>query len=168
VLYTCGPYGNFLTPDGTLYEELVARCAWNKTWVPAVLPDCGATSCQQVLFPPKKTGLQFLPDAKNSLAPSSEFSQYNPSLPLVMKFPGPDFCDGDGKMLVVGKIPLDAKKLPEIVFRGNGSDEAFHIQIDSELEFVSRWGVYTNETMGKVGVAGDGTTIDTDEPFILR
>ena len=26
VLYTCGPYGNFLDAEGFLYEELISRC----------------------------------------------------------------------------------------------------------------------------------------------
>ena len=26
VLYTCGPYGNFMDADGFLYEELISRC----------------------------------------------------------------------------------------------------------------------------------------------
>ena len=59
VLYTCGPYGNFLSPEGDLFEELTAFCAWNQTWIPNSLPQCGATSCQEVPFPPKSTGLEF-------------------------------------------------------------------------------------------------------------
>ena len=167
VLYTCGPYGNFLSPEGDLFEELTAFCAWNQTWIPSSLPPCGATSCQEVPFPPKSTGLEFVPDAKNSLTPASKFSMYNPSLPLKMKFPGEDFCDGEGKMLVVGKIPVDAEDVPEIIFQGNGTDEAFHVQINHELEFVQRWGVVNNVSQGTTGEAGDGTTIDIDEPFIL-
>ena len=168
VLYTCGPYGNFLSPEGDLYEELVAECAWNQTWLPSSLPPCGATSCQEVPFPPKSTGLEFVPDAKNSLTPASKFSMYNPSLPLKMKFPGDDFCDGEGKMLVVGKIPADGEDVPEIIFQGNGTDEAFHVQINHEQEFVARWGVVNNVSLGRSGEPGDGTTIDIDEPFILR
>ena len=75
--------------------------------MPAQLPPCAATSCQEVPFPPKEVDLEFLPDARNSLTPASEFSQYNPSLPLTMKFPGGHFCSDGGKMMVVGKIPLD-------------------------------------------------------------
>ena len=84
-----------------------------------------------------------------------------------MKFPGEEFCDGEGKMLVVGKIPVDAEDVPEIIFQGNGTDEAFHVQINHELEFVQRWGVVNNVSQGTTGEAGDGTTIDIDEPFIL-
>ena len=168
VLYTCGPYGNFLSPEGDLYEELMASCSWNMSWTPSKLPSCGATACQEVPFPSKSTGLELLPDEKGSLTPESEFSKYNPSLPLVMRFPGIGFCDGDGKMMVVGKIPEGAKDLPEVIFHGNGSDEAFHIQIDAEMEYVRRWGVYNNATIGEAGEAGDGTTIDIEEPFILR
>ena len=71
ILYTCGPYGNFLSPDGLLYEELVAVCAWNKTWVPSVLDTCAATSCQEIPFPPKETGLVYTPDEKNNITLAS-------------------------------------------------------------------------------------------------
>ena len=76
ILYTCGPYGNFLrffidlttlkptlkhplsnSEEGTLYEELVAVCAWNKTWVLSRLDTCAATSCQEIPFRPKEIGL---------------------------------------------------------------------------------------------------------------
>ena len=30
ILYTCGPYGNFLSSQGDLYEELWATCEWNR------------------------------------------------------------------------------------------------------------------------------------------
>ena len=167
-LYTCGPYGNFLSSDGSLYEELVAQCEWNMSWSPSSLPACAATSCQEVPFPPRATGLQFVPDAENSLAPASQFSQYNPSLPLVMAFPGADFCSGEAKMLVVGKIPLDGDEPPDLVFRGPGSEEAFHVRIHADLEYIERWGVASNVTLGQAGGEGDGTTIDRDEPFIVR
>jgi hypothetical protein len=71
ILYTCGPYGNFLSEDGTLYEELVAECAWNKTWVPGKLDTCAATSCQEIPFPPKDIGLEYAPDAKNNITLAS-------------------------------------------------------------------------------------------------
>ena len=36
------------------------------------------------------------------------------------------------------------------------------------LEYVKRWAFTQNVTTGLVGQPGDGTTIDIDEPFILR
>ena len=31
VLYTCGPYGNFLDSNGFLYEYLISTCSWDRT-----------------------------------------------------------------------------------------------------------------------------------------
>ena len=149
--------------EGTLYEELVAVCAWNKTWVPSKLDTiphiwawnfgskyfvsgqkkqlsgkldtCAATSCQEIPFPPKEIGLVYTPDEKNNITLASEFSVYNPTLPLVMKFKGVSFCgDNREQMMVVGKIPAESEERPEIVFRGNGTDEAFHFRIDVDAE----------------------------------
>ena len=86
-----------------------------------------------------------------------------------MKFPGTSFCgDNTDKMLLVGNIPAESKEPLEIVFLGQGTDEAFHVLVDPDLEFVERWGVFRNETIGLVGTPGEGTTIDKDEPFVLR
>ena len=90
ILYTCGPYGNFLSPDGLLYEELVAVCAWNKTWVPSVLDTCAATSCQEIPFPPKEIGLVYTPDEKNNITlASGEPSHLQPLLRIFCVQPGP-------------------------------------------------------------------------------
>jgi hypothetical protein len=71
-LYTCGPYGKFqATPTSPLYEEQDSVCAWNKSWVPEVLPDCVSTSCPDVPFPPSFTGLIYRPDAKNNITLNS-------------------------------------------------------------------------------------------------
>ena len=40
--YTCGPYGQFLNENGTLYTMAEARCLWNKTWSPPELDPCKA------------------------------------------------------------------------------------------------------------------------------
>ena len=40
--------------------------------------------------------------------------------------------------------------------------------VEPDLEFVQRWAVTENTTTGLAGEAGDGTTVDLDEPFILR
>ncbi len=66
--YTCGPYGNFQAkPGGPLYEEQVVVCSWNKSWTPEVIPQCVATSCPSVPFPPSYTGMIYRPDAKNNI-----------------------------------------------------------------------------------------------------
>ena len=169
IIYTCGPYGRFLSSEGTIYEKFVSTCAWNKTWVPSVLDNCAATSCQVIPFPPKGIGLQYTPDEKNNISLASEFSVYNPALPLTMKFPGGQFCgDNQEQMMIVGTIPSDGKEPPEIIFAGEGLYEAFHVRVDADNEVVTRWGVALNVTQGEQGQPGEGTTIDRDEPFVLR
>ena len=110
-------------------------CAWNKTWVPSKLDTCAATSCQEIPFPPKDIGLVYTPDEKNNITLASEFSVYNPTLPMVMKFKGVEFCeDNQQQLLIVGRMPLDGRDRPEIIFRGTSTDEAFHIRIDVDAE----------------------------------
>ena len=46
-------------------------------------------------------------------------------------------------------------------------DESFHILIDLNLDMIQRWGTLSGVREG-VGEPGEGTTIDTDEPFMLR
>ena len=46
--------------------------------------------------------------------------------------------------------------------------EAFHVLVQPDQEFVQRWAVTENTTTGLAGEPGDGTTVDLDEPFILR
>ena len=168
ITYTCGPIGNFQNSEDTLYEELVAVCGWNRSWVPSVLDICAATACQEIPFPPKEIGLEYVPDERNNITLASEFSQYNPNLPLDMKFPGPEFCgDNRKRMMVVGKIPANSRDMPEIVFRGADTDEAYHLRIDAQGEFVERWAVVQNTTSARAGSPGDGTSIDMDEPFTL-
>ena len=186
VTYTCGPYGSFQRDSGELYEEVISSCVWNKTWSPPALDICAATFCQEIPFPPKSIGLVYTPDAKNNITLASgeestevtykvndnkcsDYSVYNPTLPATMRFPGPQFCgDNKEKMLLVGNIPEESEEPLEIVFLGTGiNDEAFHILVDPDKEFVQRWGVFQNTTVGLVGNPGDGTTIDRDEPFVL-
>lgn len=83
--------------------------------------------------------------------------------------------------MVVGRIASSGEAVPEVVFRGDGLDEAFHFKIMTELEFIERlepeclfagifprWAVVQNQTAGQAGAPLDGTTIDLDEPFIIR
>ncbi len=67
ITYTCGPYGKFQGPGNTTVDTQIATCGWNKSWVPDVLPDCVATYCPQIPFPPASTGLVYRPDAKNNM-----------------------------------------------------------------------------------------------------
>ena len=169
VLYTCGPYGNFLDSNGFLYEELISTCSWDRTWSPPVLDPCAATSCQTIPFPPKKTGLVHLPDPNNPITLASEFTLYDVSLPLKMKIPE-DLCGDEGQiMLIVGRIPSESKTPMEIAFLGLESPkEAFHVLVDPVQEFIQRWTVTEENPVDVAGEPGDGTTIDLDEPFLLR
>jgi hypothetical protein len=54
-------------PSKSKFETQIVTCGWNKSWVPEVLPDCVATFCQQIPFPPATTGLVYKPDAKNNM-----------------------------------------------------------------------------------------------------
>jgi hypothetical protein len=169
VLYTCGPYGNFKDIDGNYYEELVSTCAWNKTWDPPVLDPCAAIACQTIPFPPKESGLQHLADPNNPITLASEFTIYDVSLPLTINFPGPSFCeDPPQTLLVVGRVPLDSKAPLEITFKGEETTEAFHVVVDPAQNFIQRWAMPDEERVGLAGEPGDGTTIDMDEPFLLR
>jgi hypothetical protein len=50
VHYTCGPYGQFLAPSGSLRMEAAAECLWNRTWSPPVLDPCVSKAAPT--FPP--------------------------------------------------------------------------------------------------------------------
>ena len=109
-----------------------------------------------------------LADANNPIMLASEFTLYDASLPLRMKFPGPQFC-GDGQiLLLVGRVPEDSKAPLEVIFKGEEDKEAFHVLVDPGRNFIQRWAVPVNITDGLTGEPEDGTTIDLDEPFLLR
>ena len=56
----------------------------------------------------------------------------------------------------------------DLAFAGPGIDEAFHLKIDPDQEFLERWGVVDNVTTQLSGEPYEGTTIDRDEPFVIR
>ena len=58
---------------------MISECAWNKTWIPGELPDCKATSCQRVPFPPKRIGLVYTPDEKNNMTLETGMIIFKPS-----------------------------------------------------------------------------------------
>ena len=41
----------------------------------------------------------------------SAFTSYNPALPFTMKFPGPAFCDGKQKLMIIATLPLTVRKV---------------------------------------------------------
>ena len=117
VLYTCGPFGNFQDPEGYKYADLVSTCAWNKTFSPASLDPCVATSCQVIPFPPPEIGMEYSPDENNKITLASEFNIYNPRLPMKMDFPGPQFCSDNGDvLLIIGSIPEEIIKPRHTLF----------------------------------------------------
>ena len=105
ITYTCGPYGNFEDPGGNKYNLIDSVCAWNKSWTPSQLDPCVAASCQVIPFPPEDTGMIFQPDPANPITLVSDYTVYNPKLPMEMAFPG-DFCGDNGNiMMIVGIVP---------------------------------------------------------------
>ena len=61
-----------------------------------------------------------------------------------------------------------SKKPFEVIYKTGGLDESFHILIDIENDVITRWGVFENVTQELLGSPGEGTSIDFDEPFVLR
>ena len=55
-----------------------------------------------------------------------------------------------------------------MVFATDGLDEAYHVSVDIKNEMVQRWAVFENVTQEIFGAPGDGSSIDFDEPFVLR
>ena len=56
-------------------------------------------------FPPEDTGMVFQPDPSNPITLVSDYTVYNPKLPLTMAFPE-DFCGDNGNiMMIVGIVP---------------------------------------------------------------
>ena len=145
-------------------------CAWNKSWVPDVFDPCVSTSCQYIPFPPPQVDIVYLPDEQNSLSVLSEMSIYNPRLPLSMVFPGYEFCLNNGDLLlIVGEIPSRSKSDLEIIFATRKTTfEAVHFKIDIENDVIQRWGLVDNVTENLLGAPMEGTTIDYDEPFMIR
>ena len=55
-----------------------------------------------------------------------------------------------------------------MIFATEGLDEAFHVEVDVKSEAVYRWSVLGNVTQEVFGSQGDGTSIDLEEPFVIR
>ena len=138
-------------------------------------------------FPVPETGLTYQPENENSISFTSEFIVYNPRLKYTMNFPEINFCgESDDILLIVGSFPavstmkrgltvnnayllIQKKRKPlEIIFATDGINEAFHIVVDIKNEVVQRWAVVNNETQEILGEPGEGTSIDLDEPFVIR
>ena len=49
-----------------------------------------------------------------------------------------------------------------------GSDEAFHALLDLDRDVVQRWAFVDNATQEFQGEPFEGTTIDREEPFMIR
>ena len=159
----------FKDVGGGKYEELTSVCGWNKSWVPEVFDPCVATSCQYIPFPPAELDMVYMPDEENSLSLISDTSFYNPKLPLSIKFPGVEFCEDNGDVLMVaGEIPAKSRKPFELYILTSNNDESFHMKIDLENDVITRWGKFNNFTEEVFGKAFEGTTVDKEEPFILR
>ena len=56
----------------------------------------------------------------------------------------------------------------KVIFAADGIDEALHVEFDVKAEVVRRWSVLDNVTGEIFGTEGDGTSIDLEEPFVIR
>ena len=54
------------------------------------------------------------------------------------------------------------------VYFENGIDEAFHLMMDIASDQVQRWAVLNNQTVELQGLEGEGTTVDEEEPFVIK
>ena len=168
VLYTCGPYGKFLLQDGSFADSVVSYCDWSKEWVPSELPSCVASSCPLIPFPPKSSGLIFKPDEENEFSIVSKTSKYSPRMPVIMAFPK-ETCEQSKIAMIVGKVLSDDKDSSvDIVMKTKDQDEAFHVTIALGHETIYRYAVQNGTVYNLFGQIGDGTTIDLEEPFVLR
>ena len=146
--YTCGPYGNFLSSEGQLYETALVECQWNRTWSMPQLDPCQATACQTMPSPPKASGLI------DYSTTSSEEARYNPPLPTSLTMPpgasvslnlpllfntsippksssGGICLEGKLKLLVVGTIPTKSKKNFEAIVTGRQYHSLQNILIET-------------------------------------
>ena len=169
VTYTCGPYGSFLTDNGTYIKEVYSTCQWNKTWAPAELLTCVASSCPIVPFPPKFTGLEIEQNVESNISVVSDLTKYNPKLPTNMKISA-DFCTKDETfLLAVGRILSEAEdSKASFIFKTIDGNEAFHVEIALGLNTVYRYAVVDNSYSTIYGGPFDGTTIDFEEPFTIK
>jgi hypothetical protein len=92
---------------------------------------------------------------------------YSASTPASLIIPSGGICGDDLKIVLVGSVPEESKKFPEMIITGPNDTEALHIKIGVVEDVVWRWAVLTNVSVENVGSDGDGTTIDFDEPFII-
>ena len=92
---------------------------------------------------------------------------YSATTPVSLVIPSGGICGDDLKIVLVGSVPEESKKFPEMIITGPNDTEALHIKIGVMEDVVWRWAVLTNVSVENVGSGGDGTTIDYDEPFII-
>ena len=178
ILYTCGPYGQFISARASLYSQVIAECQWNKTWSPEVLDPCQGryfnsstnepfflylvTACQTMPLADDETGLVL------TQGPQSSKSQlFSPRLPAKLTVPEEGLCGTSSKIMVVGKIGEKARKSLNIIVHGVNYTEAIHVEISVKKEYVKRWAVVEG-SLDKVSEDVFGTSIDADEPFVIN
>ena len=95
--------------------------------------------------------------------------QYNPVIPASLSFPGKRFCSKNTKLLTIGSIPLNVRKVPAIIIATeNGENEGIHINLNLKKQVIERY-TLLNGTKSEIGgTPGDGTSIDFEEPFVLN
>ena len=71
----------------------------------------------------------------------------------------------------MGVIPTGSSENPEIIVFGPNQTEALHIKISIDNDVIWRWAVNSKDSdvlLDLSGQEGDGTSIDFDEPFVVR
>ena len=65
-------------------------------------------------------------------------------------------------------IFFQRNKKPLEAYFENGFDEAFHLMMDIANDRVQRWAVFNNLTLELQSGEGEGTTVDEEEPFVIK
>ena len=165
IIYTCGPYGQFLGQDDRLYPQMEVRCFRNRTWAPSSLDPCVMTSCGTIPIPPEDTNLVL-----TSGPQLSDSQLFSPSLPAVVKGLPIGMCSEDKfKVMIVGKIlGDDYDKDIEIIVLGDDSTEAVHVRISIENRSVWMWSIVDNKATYGDLMKYDSGSINIDEYFVIK
>ena len=164
IIYTCGPYGQFLAKDGRHYPQLEVKCLRNRSWSPPVLDPCVMTSCATMPIPPEDSALVL-----TSGPHVSESLLFSPPLPAVIRGLSKRMCDEEAvKIMIVGKILDDAHDDLDIVVDGDGSIEAVHLRISVQKKSFWMWSIVDSR-----GTFGDfmnngSMTINFSEYFVIK
>ena len=165
IIYTCGPYGQFLGKDGSLYPQFEVKCLRNRAWSPSVLDPCVMTSCGTMPVPPGDSDLVL-----TSGPQLSDGLLFYPSLPAVVRGIPIGLCDEEAmKIMIVGKILDDAHDDLNVVVNGDNSNEAVHLRISVRKKSIRMWSI-VDSSKGTFGdfMNHNSMTINFNEYFVIK